>query len=223
VTVHDLARRIGAIAQELIDEADVLPGTNLAYGRPHDSARDRYSPRYSRSGDRIPGARDRIPHDCPRPVKGRCECKPDGSWRPVGGAQRADLLAVQAAFVRSAQVAGEDGRYPGLWTDVLYHQQPNGLWICLRPMRRAFQRLHGESARRYLVMDRIFAGQSLRESWKGLGTPVNLVTATLSICEQLEAMAHEEALAEYERRPRRWRDAPWSEKSEAQQLAETGS
>lgn len=208
----ELVRALRAIAVMLIHEADVNPSTVLAYGRPHEHARNRYLPRYSRSGTRIPGT-SRLRPDCPKPVRGRCECAPDGSWRPVVGVQRADARAVAAELVRNP------GTTDALWVDVVYVQRPDGIWICLRPWRRALERLRGDNLRKFLVLDRLFDGQSFEAAWDGLGTPNDPIAETLSACRQVERWAAEEASAEYERRPRRWRSLPWTEMSESQQAA----
>lgn len=208
------------IAAQLRQEADRLPGTILAYGRPHQHARNRFLPRWSRSGMRIPGT-NRVRPDCPKPVKGRCECPPDGSWRPIGGSQRADQLARSAEFVETSHVPDAAGRQPGIWTNSFYHQGPDGLWRCERPTARAVQRVHGESARRFLVLTRLLAGDSVDEAWFGLGEVPDPTSAALSICLQVVRMADEEAATEWERRPRRWRAVPWTSLSESGQNAET--
>jgi hypothetical protein len=74
LTPHErLARALRDIGVSLLEEADNLPGSVLAYGRPHAHARSRFVARFTRSGVQLAGS-VRIPPDCPRPVKGRCEC-----------------------------------------------------------------------------------------------------------------------------------------------------
>lgn len=88
----ELAAALHRIRTALVEEATPLPGQHRIYGRPHAHPRTRWEPRYSRTGERLPGA-VRIRPDCPRPVKGRCECPEDGSWRPATGVIRADATA----------------------------------------------------------------------------------------------------------------------------------
>lgn len=209
---RQLVRHLRWITVLLIHETEILPGSILAYGRPHEHARNRYLPRWSRTGVRIAGV-NRVRPDCPRPVRGRCECPPDGSWRPVGGAIRADAIASSAQYVRNP------GTPEGLWADAVYLEGPDGLWRCIRPMRRALEQLRGESIRRFLVLDRLLDGVETSAAWDGLGVPDELVAASVSICVQVERWAADEAGAEYERRPRRWRSLPWTQLSEAQQNA----
>lgn len=208
----ELARRLRSIAVLLIHETEMLPGSVLAYGRPHGHARNRYLPRWSKTGVRIAGV-NRVRPDCPRPVRGRCECPPDGSWRPIGGAIRADAIASSAQYVEDP-VSGA-----GLWVDAVYLEGPDGLWRCIRPMRRSLERLRGESLRRYLVLNRLLDGDGVVEAWKGLGQPANPVVDAIAILRQLERWSIEEASAEYEKRPRRWRSVPWNDLSESQQAA----
>ena len=215
-----LAVLLEAISARLRVEADTLPGSVLAYGRPHEHARNRFFPRWSRSGKRIEGT-NQVRPDCPAPLKGRCECKPDGSWRPIGGSQRADQLARSAEFVQTSSVREDDGTYPGIWTTNFYAQGPDGLWRCDRPTARAMERLRGESARRFLVLVRLLDGNSLKAAWAGLGNPVDPITASTSIAQQVIHMTDEEAVTEWERRPRRWRSIPWTTLSESEQHAQT--
>lgn len=230
--VADLAHRLAAIRHALIAETEVNPSDQLAYGRPHETARSRGHLRYTPTGVRLPGT-VKVPPDCPQPVKGRCECKPDGSWRPVTGSRRADNLAHTAEVValEGGHTCPEDGSHPDpcpmtdrVWTNALYVQQIDKTWICVRPMLAARERLHRQSMRRFLVLDRLFAGQSLTAAWDGLGVPVDHVASTLAICRDLEAWAAEEETAEYVRRPNFWRVSvrpTWIEKSASQQTAES--
>lgn len=220
--MSQLAVRVATIRKALEHEGDYAPGWVLAYGRPHQTGRSRLHPRFTRTGVRITGS-VRVPPDCPAPVKGRCECRPDGSWRPVGGSLQADASAHNAVFARTSEVREDDGRYPGVWTDALYVKGPDGLWRCTRPHRRAMELLRDRYLRRYLVLDRLIAGDRVDHAWSGLGRPKNLVRASLDICDEVDAMAREESLAEYERRPREWRGVAWVDRSESQQNADGGA
>jgi hypothetical protein len=224
----ELAARLAAIRHALVIETEANPSQVLAYGRPHTSARARYFPRYTHTGVQLAGS-VRVPPDCPKPIKGRCECQPDGAWRPAVGARRADDLAHTAEVVDWPGGHTCDASHPNpcpmfdrMWTNALYVQRQDGQWVCVRPMRAALERLRRQSLRRYLVVDRLFAGQSLKAAWAGLGNP-DLPQATMNICRDLEAWAREEELAEYIRRPNYWRVTPrpsFLEKSEAQVNAE---
>jgi hypothetical protein len=201
-------------------EADYAPGWVLAYGRPHEYARSRSIPRFTRTG--VPAGSFTVAPDCPSPVKGRCECRPDGNWRPVGGSLRADALAHNAEYRRTSEVPGDDGRYPGQWTDSLYVKGDDGLWRCTRPHRRAMDLLRGESLRRFLVIDRLLDGYSLDRAWFGLGVPADPVRSALGIVEQVNQMAETEARSEYEARPRAARVTSWVDRSDSQRTAEEG-
>jgi hypothetical protein len=209
-----LAHRLNRLRRDIIEEADRLPGTQLVYGRPHNTARNRYHPKWTMTGQRSPGVVIVKP-DCPRPIKGRCECPPDGTWRPIGGSQRADMLAEQLVYVRPNPAA------PGFWTQSVYELGIDGLWRCLRPHARAMERLRGESLRRFMVLTQLLRGEDLDEAWEPFGIPEDIIAATLSILDHVDRMADAEAEYEYERRPRRWRDTPWTQLSESQQNAET--
>ena len=219
---HRISVPVDRLRLALEHEADYAPGWVLAYGRPHQYARARSFPRFSRTGDLISGSVT-LSADCPAPIKGRCECKPDGSWRPVGGSLRADALAHHAEYRRTSEVRGDDGRYPGQWTDSLYVKGDDGLWRCTRPHRRAMDLLRGESLRRFLVLDRLLDGYSLERAWFGLGVPVDAIRSTLGIVEQVNQMAKGEAHAEYEVRPRTAPFSSWIDRSDSQRSAEEGA
>jgi hypothetical protein len=203
-------------------EADYAPGWVLAYGRPHEYARSRSFPRFSKTGNRAHGAVTISP-DCSAPVKGRCECRPDGSWRPVGGSLRADALAHHAEFIRTSEVPDDTGRYPGRWVVATYVKGDDGLWRCTRPHQRALDRLRGESLRRFLVLDRLLDGHGLKRAWLGLGVPADIIESTIGILEQVNRMAADESRAEYEVRPKTRPSLSWVDRSESQRAAEEGS
>lgn len=228
--VADLAQRLAAIRHALIMETEANPSDQLAYGRPHETARSRGHLRYTPTGVRLPGT-VKVPPDCPQPVKGRCECKPDGSWRPVTGSRRADNLAHTAEVVELKGGHTCDATHPDpcpmtdrVWTNALYIQQIDKTWVCVRPMMAARERLHRQSMRRFLVLERLLGGQPVDDAWDGLGQKDdNPVIAALRICGDVEAWAREEEMTEYVRRPHYWRigDPPsWIDKSDAQRAAE---
>jgi hypothetical protein len=205
------------IRRDLVEEASALPGQQLSYGRPHAHPRTRYFPRYSPTGEKLPGV-NMVRPDCPRPVHGRCECPPDGTWRPVVGVLRADTTAQHAT-------TGTIGNAT-VWVDEVYEQGPDGLWRCRWPMRRALERLRGSSVRRWSIAIRLLNGEPLMHVWGSHGAPPDPQREAVSILGSVERFAREEREIEWERRPRQWWDKPRQpnarsgSKSEAQANAE---
>lgn len=218
-----LAEALDRIRLALVEEATPLPGQQLSYGRPHEHPRARHFPRYSPNGERLAGSVVVRP-DCPRPVKGRCECPPDGSWRPAVGVIRADATAQYATRVPASRLRlALEG---DVWVDEVYEQGPDGLWRCRRPMLRALERLRGASPRRWAIAIRLIRGDPLPSVWSAHGAPPDPVGEALRVCGQLERWAQEERETDWEWRPRQWWDKPRKpkarsgEKSEAQVTAE---
>jgi hypothetical protein len=209
----------------LVEEADVQPGQSLAYGRPHQHPRARYFPRYAPSGQRVAGV-TRIGPDCPRPRRGRCECPPDGSWRPSVGVTRADARAQHAVAVPASRLRAELAGQP-LWVDEVYEQsKADGLWRCRWPVRRALEHLRGVSPRRWAIAIGLLRGDPLASVWGSHGAPPDPMGEALRLIRQLERWADEERLTAWEHRPRQWWDEPRQpnarsiRKSEAQSTAE---
>jgi hypothetical protein len=218
---HELLVVLSVLRRALHDEVDTQPGTQRIHGRLHDSGRVRYLPRYSPSGDKQRGS-IRIAADCTDPDHGRCTHNDGGSWRPVPGTPRSDSLA---KFLSHDPNAGRLTvgalEYSAAWSWDTYELDPSdALWYCRWPHRRALDRLRSESMRRYLVLQRLLGGASLREAWDGLGTPADPVGSALAIARQVDRMAREEAQSAYERRPRNRVPVGWIDKSDAQQTAE---
>jgi hypothetical protein len=206
MTTHrELAEVLDRLRLDLVEEATPLPGQQLAYGRPHEHPRTRSFKHYSKSGQRIEGE-TRIGPDCPRPVRGRCECPPDGSWRPAVGVIRADSTATHAVQVPA------DRLRPALegvfWVADVYVQEPDGLWHCRWPTRAALERLRGVSPRRWAVAVGLLRGDHVTAVWGAMGVPPNPIAEAFRIVRQLEAWAAEERTGEWERRPRQWWDPP---------------
>lgn len=210
--IPELRRRLAQINAALVEEATALPGETLAYPPPHEHPRATFVPRWDRTGRRLPGY-IRIPPDCPKPVRGRCQCQPDGSWRPVGGVIRADSLA------QAAELVELDGG-PAVWTTSTYVQDPDGRWRCRLPMRRALERLQGESVTKWAILARLRRGVPLHAAWGASGEPADPIGYALAICRQVQRWADQEAATLWERRPRRWKSVGWVDKSESQQRAE---
>jgi hypothetical protein len=212
------------LRESLADESSALPGQQLTFGRPHASARTRFEPRYSRTGERIAGVR-RIPPDCRHPIKGRCECRPDGTWRASPGAVRADATVHDAAIAPADRVPSELAGRP-VWVDEVYEHGPDGLWRCRKPVRRALERLRGSSVRAWMIAIRLLRGDPLATVWGSHGTPPDPMRDATRLLAQLENWAKEERQAEWERRPRQWWDrrrdanARSVQKSESQATAE---
>jgi hypothetical protein len=230
--VRRLAAALSDLRAAIIHEADRSPSQIRAYGRPHEYGRSRNVPQFSRNG--VPTGRStHIGADCPKPFHGRCECPPDGSWRPSPGAIRADAIAHHALFepADGSKHSDEDHKagigctYEGAWGDDMYElDRDRALWYCTRPHARALERLKGENMRSFLVLDRLLEGLTLYAAWKDLGRPVDPVHDALGIIATVNTFAAQEAATEYERRPRRWRQrVMWLEKSEAQQAAEVSA
>lgn len=191
-----LGRLLARIRVGLRDEVDTQPGQRRIYGRLHESGRSHNVPRYSSTGDRIPG----VVHyaaDCDHPENGACPHIDGGSWRPVPGVARPDAMAAQGAYELDRR---------------------EGLIYCLRPYRRALERLYaeGDSHRRHDVLRRLLEGYSVGAAWTGLGKPVDPLGSSLAIAEQVERMATEEAWRVREPREK----ASWMDKSESQRQAE---
>ena len=143
-----LASMLAQLRADLEEEATPLPGQQKAFGRPHAHPRARYFPRYTPTGERLAGAVVIRP-DCPRPLRGRCECPPDGSWRPAVGVIRADSVATHSAQVPASRLRiALEGT---LWVDEVYEQGPDGLWRCRWPVRRALEALRGVNPVRWEI------------------------------------------------------------------------
>jgi hypothetical protein len=226
---HELDELLARLRHDLVEEATPLPGSQLNYGRPHEHPRNRFFARYSRSGRRLEGGTT-IGPDCPRPVHGRCECPPDGSWRPAVGVIRADATANHAVSVPASRLRPLlEG---SLWVADVYQQQPDGLWHCRWPARAALERLRGASPRRWAVAIGLLRGDPLSAVWGAMGIPPAPAGEAFRILRQLERWAEEERISEWERRPRQWWDPPRKRRdanirpesvSEAQAIAEHGS
>jgi hypothetical protein len=199
-----LGELLTALRIALVDEASPQSGQQLAYGRPHQHPRARWFPRYSKTGERLPGA-ERIGPDCPRPVKGRCECPPDGSWRPAVGVVRADATARHAVAVPASRLRSWLDATT-VWVDEVYDRGTDGLWRCRWPVRRALERLRGASPRRWAIAVAVLRGDALASVWGSHGAPPDPAAEALRILGQLERWADEERWAEWERRPRQWWD-----------------
>jgi hypothetical protein len=224
-----MADSMAAILQRLrlalVEEATPLPGQQLAYGRPHGHPRSRYLPRYSPTGERLAGI-VMIRPDCPRPVRGRCECPPDGSWRPAVGVIRADATATHARSVPASQL--RPALEGSLWVADVYQQMADGLWHCRWPTRAALERIRGTSPRRWVIAVRLLGGQHPSAVWGAQGVPPDPFGEAIRILRQLEAWADEERIGTWERRPRQWWDQRRSNggsvrKSQAQLDAEHGA
>jgi len=218
---NDLAEVLRRLRADLVEEATPLPGQSRAYGRPHAHPRTRYEPRYSKTGERLAGV-VKIRPDCPRPVNGRCECPPDGSWRPSVGVIRADSAASHLVAVPSERLAG--GTWPAerIFVHSVYEQGPDGLWRCRWPVRRALERVRGASVRRWAIAIRLLRGDPLMSVWGSHGVPPDPTLEAIRLLKQLDRWAEEERVTEWEVRPRQWWDAPRKprERSEAQIAAE---
>lgn len=203
----ELAAALRRIRVSLVEEATPLPGQVLAFGRPHAHPRTRYEPRYSRTGERLEGS-TRVRPDCPRPVRGRCECPPDGTWRPAVGVLRADATAHYGAAVPGDRARG------GLPTEILWvtvvHEldRTSGFWRCRRPTYCALQHLRGAARPRYQLVARLVRHVPLRLAFGAAGLPADPERAALGVVRTVERWAQEEREAEYERRPRQWFDRP---------------
>jgi len=224
MTGSALAQALHRIRTALVDEVSALPGQSRAYGRPHAHPRTRYEPRYSRTGERLPGS-VRVRPDCPRPLRGRCECPPDGSWRPSVGVIRADATAQFAVGVPAERLP--DGwPAPTVWVAAVYEQGPDGLWRCRRPTARALEILRGQSVRRWAIAVRLLRGDALASVWGSHGAPPDPARDALAILGRVERWAVEERETEWEWRPRQWWDPPRKanarplSKSDAQAIAE---
>jgi len=218
----ELAAVLKRLRSDLVEEATPLPGQSRAYGRPHAHPRTRYEPRYSKTGERLAGV-VKVRPDCPRPVNGRCECPPDGSWRPSVGVIRADSAASQLVAVPSERLRG--GTWPAerIFVHSVYEQGPDGLWRCRWPVRRALEHIRGISVRRWAIAVRLLQGDPLMSVWGSHGAPPDPTGEAIRLLRQVERWAAEERETEWEVRPRQWWDAPRkpSEKSDAQANAET--
>lgn len=204
-TSHELVEVLDRLRRDLVEEATPLPGSQLAYGRPHEHPRARSFPHYSASGRRLEGA-TRIEGDCPRPVHGRCECRPDGSWRPAVGVIRADATANHAVSVPASRL--RPALEGSLWVADVYVQAPDGLWHCRWPTRAALERLRGVSPRRWATAIALLQGQHPSAVWGALGVPPDPAGAAFRLLRQLERWAADERSAGWERRPRQWWDPP---------------
>lgn len=207
------------LREQLTAEATPNPGQSRTYGRPHEHPRTRYFPKYSRTGERIPGVTVIRP-DCPRPVKGRCECPPDGTWRPSVGAIRADATAQHATLARPERMP--DGLPEHVWVANVYEQGPDGLWRCRWPVRRALEVLRGSSPRRFAIAVQLLRGEPVHTVWGSHGAPPDPTGEALRLLRQVERWADEERQIEWERRPRQWWEPPRKTrpKSQAQIAAE---
>lgn len=219
--MSDLHEALERLRTALVEEATPLPGSQLAYGRPHEHPRNRFFPRYSSSGRRLEGT-VQIGPDCPRPVHGRCECPPDGSWRPAVGVIRADATASHAVAVPASRL--RPALEGALWVADVYEQAPDGLWHCRWPTRAALERLRGVSPRRWAIAVALLGGRALAAApWGSHGVPPDPAGEAFRILRQLEAWADQERSGEWERRPRQWWDPPRQPrrpKSESQAIAE---
>jgi hypothetical protein len=218
---HSLLNRLSRLAFGLFEEVDDLPSEVLAFGRPHEHPRTRHLPRFTRTGESLPGTITIRP-DCPKPVHGRCECQPDGTWRPFGGTAKADHSAQN---LRQAELAEDPD---GSWRTATYKRRADGLWVCIRPYRRALDRLRNRNVRAFLVVHRLLdewpSECDLVAAWAGFAEPVNLAAETDRILGAILRDVDEEMAAEYERNPewkRRPRSVPDHEKSESQRNAES--
>lgn len=219
-----LGETLQRIRLALVEEFTSLPGQQLSYGRPHAHPRARHFPRYRPTGERLPGV-TRIGPDCPRPIRGRCECPPDGSWRPAVGVVRADATARHATLVPASRLRlvleGD------VWVDEVYEQDRNtGLWRCRRPMLRALERQRGADPRAWQVAIRLIQGVAPFRAWGATGVPPGPELAALRILSRIERWAAEERETDWEWRPRQWWDKPRKpkarsiDKSDAQLVAE---
>lgn len=200
----ELAEIRQRLQRDLVEEATPLPGQQLAYGRPHAHPRTRFFPSYSRTGERLAGTVAVRP-DCPRPRRGRCECPPDGSWRPAVGVIRADSTAQHKHFVAGdADVVAPIG--VDAWVDEIYVQGADGLWRCRWPVRRALERLRGASQQRWAIAIRILRGERAERVWGAHGAPPDPVLEATRILATIDRWATEERETEWERRPRQWWD-----------------
>lgn len=217
-----LAEALRSVRAALIEEITPRPGRPRIYGRPHAYPRARSMPRFSRTGERLPGS-VRIPPDCPRPVRGRCECPPDGSWHPTAGVILADATARDAVGVPGDRVPGGSAEAT-IWVTAVHDLGPDGLWRCRRPVFCALQHLRGASTRRWAIAVRLLRGDHLATVWGATGAPADPHREALGIIRTLDRWADDERRAEYEHRPHQWWDPPRrpreTEKSDAQQTAE---
>jgi hypothetical protein len=144
--------------------------------------------------------------DCPKPVRGRCECPPDGSWRPSVGVIRADSAAVHAVHVPASRLRlSLEG---SLWVAQVYEQAPDGLWHCRWPVRRALEHLRGVNPARWAIAVRLLRGDHVATVWGANGAPPDPVGEAIRLLRQLDRWAIEERETAWERRPRQWWDAP---------------
>lgn len=196
------------LRRALAEEIDTLPGQSLVYGRPHESTRAYSVPRYSLTGERIPGLVTFFP-DCHEPDgDGVCGHPPDGTWRPFPGVTRADALA--------QHLEADDG----LWRMNVYERGGDGLWRCRWPYRRAMDRLANRNPRQAIVLWRLIEGVELRYAYLGFREPAEPSREVIGLLRSVLSWAGEEMEAEYDRRPRLFPRMAWMEKSEAQERAE---
>ena len=200
-----LAAFLAQLRADLVEEAMPSPGTDLRYGRPHAHPRARYYPRYSPTGERLAGSVVVRP-DCPRPVRGRCECPPDGSWRPVVGVVRADTTATHAAQVPASRL--RLGLAGTIWVDEVYELGADGLWRCRWPVRRALEQLRGQSPARWATAIALLRGTHVSNAWGANGAPPNPIGEAMRLLQLVDRRAQEERVTEWERRPRQWWDPP---------------
>jgi hypothetical protein len=223
----ELAVILRRLRQDLVEEATPLPGQSRAYGRPHAHPRTRYEPRFSVTGERIPGVNIVRP-DCPRPIKGRCECPPDGTWRPAVGVIRADSSAQHVVAVPSVRLPGGAWPVETILVHSVYERGPDGLWRCRWPVRRALERMRGASVRRWAIAIRLLRGDGVATVWGAHGAPPDPLGDAIRILRQLERWSTEERETDWDFRPRQWWDKPREPnagsvpKSEAQAIAEAG-
>lgn len=182
-------------------EVTSSPGSIVIWGQPHEHPRSRRSLRFGPTGDRVAGFTVVGP-DCPRPVRGRCTCQPDGSWRPVVGVIRSD-----ASLVGARRRDGVEGS--PRWFDGVYVRRPDARWICLMPARRAMERLRSQSLRDWVGIQRLLRGWGVALAFPRESDPAAKADRVIG---RLRGWIDEEAWAEYDRLPRRWaRRKPVSE------------
>lgn len=205
---------VGLLAElraALLEEVGPISSGGLIYGRPHESTRAYSRPRYSLSGERLPGKVTFAP-DCHEPdAAGVCGHPPDGSWRPMNGVAPADLLA--------RQLEAADGS----WRSNVYDLGPDGLWRCRWPYRRAMDRLANRNVRQAVVLWRVLRGEPWIAVWLGFEVPAHPGGEVMSLARTVLRWADEEMRTEYERRPQLFgRRVGWVDKSESQRVAEGG-
>lgn len=213
--VEELPALLARLRAALVEEASPNPGQQLAYGRPHAHPRAKHYPRFSKTGERLAGS-VRVRPDCPRPVKGRCECPPDGSWRPIVGVLRGDATARHATAVPASRLRPAlEGQ---LWTDEVYEQGPDGLWRCRWPVRRALERQRGANPELWQAAVALLRGVAPATVF-AVPDPKGGAERLL---RRIVRWAVEESEREWERRPRQWWDAPRRGRanSEPQNVAE---